>query len=94
MQRLDQEFPFWLFFLTKQGLGLQCIMYCMLPIYTKGAPPPREVQVAWGKLLEDRWLPAMNHMCERVGYTTEEVMKLTDRVFEYSRRGPVTSLED
>ena len=28
---LDDQFPFWLFFLTKKGLGLQCIMLCLMP---------------------------------------------------------------
>jgi hypothetical protein len=28
---LDDQFPYWLFFLTKQGLGLQRITYCFIP---------------------------------------------------------------
>jgi len=30
---LDQKFPYWLFFLTKSGLGLQAIALCMMPPY-------------------------------------------------------------
>ena len=29
--QLDEQFPFWLFFLSKRHLGLQCLLFCFLP---------------------------------------------------------------
>lgn len=83
--KLDEKFPFWLFFLSKSHFGLQCIMLCFLPPFLtlegKAKIFPSRIQ----RLLEDRWIPAMNHVCEFVGMSDSEIELMTDRVVEYIR---------
>ena len=85
---LDEEFPFWLFFLDKSGLGLQCISLCFLPPYLTDEARadifPRELD----GLLTRRWFPAMNQICEWVGMSEEDIEALSERSVEYLLRGP------
>ena len=87
VHRLDEQFPFWLFFLSKHHLGLQCLLLCFLPPYlTKQAREdifPERID----NLLSNRWFPAMNHMCQYVGFSEEEIEKLTERVIAYITNG-------
>lgn len=84
---LDEAFPFWLFFLSKARFGLQCIMLCFLPPFLKTEAKAEIFPERIGRLLEDRWLPAMNHVCEFVGMNEKEIEQMTDRVIEYIRAG-------
>lgn len=87
VQKLDAEFPFWLFFLSKHMLGLQCIVFChMLPFLTdegKAERHPRQLE----ELLLKRWFPAMNHVAEYVGLSEKEIEEMTERFFVYIKRG-------
>ncbi len=87
VQRLDADFPFWLFFLSKQMLGLQCIVFChLLPFLTdegKAEHHPRQLN----ELLTKRWFPAMNHVAEYAKLTEKEIEGLTDRFIEYINIG-------
>ena len=85
--RLDVEFPFWLFFLSKHYPGLQCVLYCFLPPFLteearKGIHAERV-----GQLLINRWFPAMNAMCGAAGFSEKEIERLTDRVVQYVTNG-------
>lgn len=85
--QLDEAFPFWLFFLSKARFGLQCIMLCFLPPFLKPEAKAEIFPEKIGRLLEDRWLPAMNHVCDFVGMNEKEIEQMTDRVIEYIRAG-------
>src|SRR5690606_109528 len=52
---IDKEFPFWLFFLSKNTLGLRCIAHCFLPPFL---PPEARAQIFHERLddlLSNRW---------------------------------------
>jgi hypothetical protein len=86
---LDEEFPFWLYFLTKSGTGLQCIAYCFLPPFLT-APAKAEVFPArLNDLLMRRWFPAMNQVCEWTGFAEDEIASLTDGSVQYLLGGPI-----
>lgn len=85
--QLDEVFPFWLFFLSKARFGLQCIMLCFLPPFLKPEAKAEMFPERIGRLLEDRWLPAMSHVCEFVGMNEKEIEQMTGRVIEYIRAG-------
>lgn len=85
--QLDEAFPFWLFFMSKARFGLQCIMLCFLPPFLKPEAKTTIFPERISRLLEDRWLPAMNHVCEFVGMNGNEIEQMTDRVIEYIRAG-------
>ena len=85
---LDSQFPYWLFFLTKSGLGLQCLMHCfLLPYLTdeaKAEQHPKQLE----KLLVKRWFPAMNAVSQFAGLDESDVKELTDRALRYFMDGP------
>jgi hypothetical protein len=85
---LDSKFPFWLFFLTKRGQGLLCIMLCFMPPYlTENARKTIHPQ-RLDELLSKRWFPAMNQICDYVGLSHRENERLTERVADYFMNGP------
>jgi hypothetical protein len=89
VQMLDQQFPFWLFFLSKHMLGLQCIVFChLLPFLTdeaKAEHHSRQLE----KLLLERWLPAMNHVAEFAGTNEKEIQAMTERFMMYVKASPL-----
>jgi hypothetical protein len=88
VHKLDGEFPFWLFFLTKYGLGLQCLMLCFMPPYLTEEARRHIFPERLGELLLKRWFPAMNYMCEAVGFSEEEIESLSSAVVKYFTHGP------
>jgi len=83
---LDDAFPYWLFFLSKFDTGLQAIYLCLMPLVkleARAAVVPDRLY----DLLTNRWLPAMNHMCEFTGCVTENEA-LTERSVSYLMEGP------
>ncbi|MGP0104071.1 chlororespiratory reduction 6 domain-containing protein [Rhodoblastus sp.] len=87
--RLDEKFPFWLFFMNKECLGLQAISLCFLPPYLTEQARKTIIPQGLDQLLNNRWWPAMNQVCEAVGFTENEIEKLSDRVVSYFTSGPV-----
>jgi len=87
VQKLDAEFPYWLFFLSKQMLGLQCIVFChLLPSLTaegKAKQHPRQLE----QLLQKRWLPAMAQIAQYAGLSEKDVDDLMERFFLYLKNG-------
>lgn len=89
--KLDSEFPYWLYFLTKRGTGLSFILLCFCPPFLTP-----EAQTAIGNeriadYLSKRGFPALNHVCEAAGCSEEEIKRLTDRSTEYVLNGPDVS---
>lgn len=88
---LDEQFPYWLFFLNKAALGLQCIAYCFLPPFLTQEAKQEIFPERLNQLLTARWFPAMNHVCESVGFTEAQIEALTDRSVEYLVGGPIAA---
>lgn len=84
---LDKQFPYWLYFLSKHWLGLQCIVYCFLPPFltaeARGVVFPSQIN----DLLTRRWFPAMADMCELTGFSNEQVEELVNRAVQYITEG-------
>ena len=85
--KLDDQFPFWLFFLTKFGSGLQCLFFCMMPPFLTKEAQARIYPERLSQLLMNRWFPAMNQICEYVGMSEKEVEPLTERGVSYFTEG-------
>lgn len=84
---LDGDFPYWLFFLSKYGLGLQCLLLCFLPPYLTEEARARIHPERTRELLLDRWLPAMNQVSEFAGLSGDEIDQLTERAISYIANG-------
>jgi hypothetical protein len=85
--RLDEKFPYWLFFLSKHYSGLQCVLLCFLPPSLTKTARAAVFPARIAELLTRRWFPAMNHVCRYAGLSEEEVNALTDRVEDYITHG-------
>jgi hypothetical protein len=88
---LDEQFPYWLFFLDKTALGLQCLAYCFLPPFLTAEAKRKHYPERLNELLTKRRLPAMNQVCEWVGFTEEQIEMLTNRSVDYLLSGPIDS---
>lgn len=85
--QLDVKFPFWLFFLTKFGLGLQSLFFCMMPPFLTEEAKARIFPERVAQLLEGRWFPAMNHISEYAGLSEVEIERLSERGISYLTEG-------
>ncbi len=80
---LDSNFPFWLYFLSRNGGGLYVIIKCfLLPFLV----PDADKEINGEKLqdyLENRGFLAMNQLCDLAGISEEENIEMTNRVLKY-----------
>ena len=88
---LDEEFPFWFFFLSKEYLGLQNMVHCFLPPFSTDKIKREAFPESIGYYLTNRWLPAMGHICQYVGCSQEEINELADRGMRYIESGRYNS---
>lgn len=88
---LDEQFPYWLFFLDKSALGLQCVAHCFLPPFLTAEARQRIHREQLADLLSNRWFPAMNQICEWVGFSEEQIERLSNRSVDYLFCGPVST---
>jgi hypothetical protein len=88
VQTLDQDFPYWLYFMDLCYGGLYAIGMCfLLPELTPEARAVHHPR-ALGELLTKRWLPALNAMGARTGMSETEINLLTSRCLTYFFKGP------
>lgn len=87
VRKLDANFPFWLFFLSKGRLGLKCVISChLLPFLTdegKARHHPEQLE----RLLNKRWFPAMQIVAEFAELTAEETETMTEGFHWYAKTG-------
>src|SRR5262245_11041485 len=83
VHRLDEEFPYWLFFLNRRGRGLYALARCfLLPHLTpKGEQEHNRPRLAG--LFTRRWLPALNHLAAVTGLSETEIARLSESAVNY-----------
>ncbi len=86
---LDAEFPYWLYFLSRNYLGLQCLTLCFLPPFLTDEARAEIHPQRIDELLERRWGPALNHICNAAGFPEAESDSLFDSALTYLRDGPI-----
>jgi hypothetical protein len=84
---LDEQFPCWLYFLSKYHSGLSCILACFLPPNLTEEAKRKIYPQRLQEYLLNRGLPAMNQLCELTDCSEEEVTEMTDRVMRYIQFG-------
>lgn len=90
---LDEQFPYWLYFLSRNYAGLQCLTLCfLLPYLTDEARAERHPQQL-ADLFERRWGPALNHICASAGFPDSEVDALIESALIYYKSGPIRPLQ-
>jgi hypothetical protein len=91
--KLDEAFPYWFYFLSKNDLGLQALMLCFLPPYLTEEAKTQIFPERLQPLLLERWFPAMNYVCEFVEMPEDEIERLTNRVMSYIANGRLPHIE-
>jgi hypothetical protein len=89
VQKLDIQFPYWLYFLTKEGDSLSLITRCFLPPFLTTEARLRIFPEELDKLLARRWVPAVASLCQRLGMTNADIDALISRAQTYLESGPV-----
>ena len=79
LARLDEQFPYGLFFLSKHTLALRRVAYCYLPPSGTGEAPPVIAPKALYLLLARRWFPPMKYMAKFAGLGDQETNDLRSR---------------
>lgn len=91
VSQLDAEFPYWLYFMSRNYCGLQCISRCfLLPHLTERVQAERHPRQLT-ELIERRWGPALNHMCAACGLSDDEADALLVSAMNYFKFGPTRS---
>jgi hypothetical protein len=85
--QLDEQFPYWLYFLSIRYLGFQSLLLCFLPPFLTDEARSKIFPERINDLLTKRWFPAMNHMCEYVGFSESQIEQLTERALAYITKG-------
>lgn len=85
--RLDEQFPFWLYFLSKRHFGLLCLLLCFVPPFLTADERSKIFPGRINNLLTKRWFPAMNKICAYVGLSERQIERLTERALAYITKG-------
>jgi len=86
--KLDDEFPYWLYFLSKKHLGLQALFLCFLPPFLTEEGKQKHFPEKINNLLSNRWIPALTHLCEFVGSDENDRDAIAERAMQYIVNGP------
>ena len=90
---LDAQFPYWLYFLSRNLAGLQCITLCFLPPYLTEEARSKIHAKRLGDLIEVRWGPALNRICAAGGFPESEADALLESALSYYKSGPTRSAQ-
>ena len=66
-------------------------MLCFMPPYLTEAARKTVLPQRLDERLSKRWFPAMNQICEAVGFSEQQIDNLTDEVVDYFIDGPDAS---
>lgn len=88
VEDLHARWPYALYFLTREGYGLQIMQACLAHarIDRGGKNGVAQIQLdqdAMSRLLTEQWLPAMAQMCLKAGYGDQAVEVMTDSAVAY-----------
>ncbi len=83
---LDSKFPYWLYFLTKNGGGLLAVLKCFLLPHLMPEADKQINGIRLKKYLDNRGFPAMNYACNIANISEAENITMTDRFFGYAQQ--------
>jgi len=85
---LDDAFPYWLYFLSRECLGLQAIALCFLPPFLTAEAQRRIWPQRLTELFERRWAPATADLACKAGLPPTDVDELLVTAGHYFLEGP------
>jgi hypothetical protein len=87
VQSLDAQFCYWLYFLSRSFMGLQCLALCFLPPHLTEEARQRIHMQKLTELIERRWGPAMYKLCSAAGHSEAEADELMASAAVYFTSG-------
>ncbi|RKT79423.1 hypothetical protein DFJ68_2893 [Terracoccus luteus] len=93
LDKLDDKFPFWLYFLDKRTSSLLMVMRCLLAMRVETDADPSVQRQHLGNLVSTWWFPALNMVAEQADLTEAEIQDLSDRASLYFQKGPRVFLD-
>ncbi len=83
IQKLDDEFPYWLYFLSKESGDLNLIYECrMIPFLNN----EDEFDLNFAEFkdsVQNRWMPALNEVCAYTDMSDEETQQMCMSFYRY-----------
>jgi len=89
VRELDGHFPYWLYFLSKEYTGLQCVTLCLLPPFLTREGKQKHFPAKLQEILEKRWQPALEKICSFAGVPESELLEIIERSARYLSDGPL-----
>ncbi|MFD4368349.1 hypothetical protein [Rhodococcus sp. NPDC058521] len=86
--KLDDRFPYWLFFGDTRTMSLQTVTQCFLPKFLTMDEQIEQIPRELNELLRSRWVPAMKYIAEFAGFTPDKVKSLYEAVLTYYTKIP------
>lgn len=88
MVKLDQNFPFWFYFMDLRFSSLYAIVQCFLPPFLTEEARARIHAEQLADWVDKQWGPALSHICQSAGLTEGDVDLIFSQVMEYLASGP------
>lgn len=90
---LNRRWPYALYFLSRQGNGLQVMQFVLTGATIASASPDGDLRLTFDSnrlkhLLVDSWFPAMNRLCALAGIGDETNTAMSASAQSYLRSGP------
>ena len=82
VQTLDQHFPYWLWFLSREGTALTWLLCCLYPLAPTQEMRNSQWPAAVNRYVKERGIPYMNRICALTGRSNDEVIRLTKGAVE------------
>jgi len=86
--KLDDGFPYWLFFGDTRKMSLQTITQCFLPKFLTMDEQLEQIPRELNELLTTRWMPALDYIAEFAGLTPDEGAALHEAALIYYTKVP------
>lgn len=82
VNKLDRQFPYWFFFLSKKMPGLGFITLALCDYSRRPDGKPELEKSSWARFM-DAHFTAMNQICESLEFSVEEIKELSEDVIAY-----------
>jgi len=83
MEKLDRNFPYWLYFLSKDSRSLAFVALCLCDYSIDRQTPMIEIESKSLSTFLNKHFPAMNEICHSLGLDETEVFELSNRVAKF-----------
>ena len=85
---LDDAFPYWLYFLSREYTGLRAVAFCFLPPHLTEQAQRTIWPQRLTELVDRRWAPALRDLAAKAGWSEADVNHMLSTAGRYFLEGP------